>query len=188
MNPVGPVTGLRFLRPYLCKDVTVARKLAYLRFFSLTRPSRALRTRNMKNLSKVGVPLEDGVEFHGGINERMEELKAANALEWPRIKRSPMAMTTKEFLVRYKDLRRGEHVKDDLVLIRGRLRSFRVAGKGLAFLDVAHDRVQIQAVCNLSKLDAFSGVGKQRFKDFYHLIRRGDIICKICVRVSSYMN
>ena len=65
---------------------------------------------------------------------------------------------------------------DDMV---GRLKSFRIAGKALAFLDLVQDDVQVQAVCNLSRLDAFGGVLRTKFRDFHSCIQRGDIICEI---------
>ena len=58
----------------------------------------------------------------------------------------------------------------------GRISSFRIASKKLLFLDIVQDGHKVQGVCDLSRLNAFSGVFAQKFRDFYHLIRRGDII------------
>ena len=54
------------------------------------------------------------------MQERVEELKAADALKWPRIKSDPHAVTVQEFVSRYK-LKPGETRKDDYVLVRGML-------------------------------------------------------------------
>jgi lysyl-tRNA synthetase class 2 len=47
------------------------------------------------------------------------------------------------------------------------------------FLDIIQDGHKVQGVCDFGKLNAFSGVFAKRFRDFYHLIRRGDIICEL---------
>lgn len=54
----------------------------------------------------------------------------------------------------------------------------RVAGKALAFLDIVQEGVKVQIVCNLSRLDAFSGLASKQFDNFLHVVQRGDIICE----------
>ena len=69
---------------------------------------------------KLGKPVEDGVEFRGAVGERIEELKKANALEWPRIQADPHALTVKEFRDKYESqLKPGEMRIKESVKVRG---------------------------------------------------------------------
>ena len=60
----------------------------------------------------------------------------------------------------------------------GRLKNLRIAGKSLVFLDIEQDGHTLQAVCKAGGLDAFTGINQLEFQRFYHLVRRGDIICE----------
>lgn len=60
----------------------------------------------------------------------------------------------------------------------GRVTSLRVAGKALCFLDIVQDGHSMQVVCKAAPLNTFAGINPQDFQIFYHLVRRGDIICK----------
>jgi hypothetical protein len=69
---------------------------------------------------KYGKPAEDGVSFRGSVAERIEELKAADALEWPRIKVDPHTLAIKEFREKYQSqLKPGEIRNKEFVKIRG---------------------------------------------------------------------
>ncbi|KAH8783780.1 hypothetical protein F5882DRAFT_327584 [Hyaloscypha sp. PMI_1271] len=177
---MNSAAGLRFLRPCLHHDLSSARKAAYLRFFSTSRsvldPKPFVARHRIKNLNAFRHPLSKAVEFRGEVQERIEELQAARALEWPRIKSDKHAMRIEEFLVKYHDLQRGEMRAGDFVMLRGRLRSFRIAGKQLVFLDLVQGSRTAQVVLNRARLENFGGVDRKRFKEFYHLIRRGDIM------------
>jgi lysyl-tRNA synthetase, class II len=178
---MNSTTGLRFLRPSLHNDLSSARKAAYLRFFSTSRSLLGMGAapRKARNLNAIGQPIHDGIEFRGSIKDRIAELKAAKALKWPRIKSDKDAMTIDAFLRKYADLQPKESRDKDYVLVRGRLRAFRVSGKGLVFMDIAQDGKSVQIVCNRSKLEMLAGMARRKFEEFYHIIRRGDIICKV---------
>jgi lysyl-tRNA synthetase, class II len=182
MIRMNSTRGLRFLRPCLHNDLSPACKAAYLRFFSSSRsvldPKQFVSRTRIKNLHAFRKPLVKVVEFRGEVQERIEELQAAKALEWPRIKNDKNAMRVDDFLAKYTDLKPGEMRAEDFVVVRGRLRSFRIAGKELVFLDLVQGSKTAQVVLNRARLENFGGVERRRFKEFYHLIRRGDIICK----------
>jgi lysyl-tRNA synthetase class 2 len=181
---MNSTTGLRFLRPSLHNDLSSARKAAYLRFFSTSRSLLGMGAapRKPRNLNAIGQPIHAGIEFRGSIKGRIEELKAAKMLNWPRIKSDKDAMTIDAYLHKYVDLRPKESRDKEYVTVRGRLRAFRVAGKGLVFMDIAQDGKSVQIVCNRTKLELLGGMPKRRFEEFYHVIRRGDIICKtLCI-------
>lgn len=72
----------------------------------------------------------------------------------------------------------GKRTKTITYDVIGRVTSLRVAGRKLVFLDILQDGHIMQIICKASTLDAFAGTSAQAFQRFYHLVRRGDIICK----------
>jgi hypothetical protein len=116
----------RFLRPYLCRDLPPATKSAYICFSTSTSNYKkgdgrsGRRIVGAKNSVKFGKPIEDEVEFRGSVGERIEELKKANALEWPRIQADPHTLTVKEFREKYEgQLKLGEMRIKESVKVRG---------------------------------------------------------------------
>src|SRR5882724_7358670 len=106
---MNPAAGLRFLRPRLHSDLSPARKAAHLRFSSTSQFVKryAYTSRKIRNLNAYKHYISDGIEFRGEVQERIKELQAANALEWPRIKSDKEAMRIEEFLAKYDGLERG---------------------------------------------------------------------------------
>ncbi len=135
--------------------------------------------RKPRNLNCVGQPISEGIEFRGAVRERIEELKAMNALKWPRIKNDKEAVTIHQYQERYMNLQPKAHLEQEFATVRGRLRAFRIAGRGLVFLDIVQDDKSVQIVLNKKKLVTFGGVTRQSFEEFYHLVRRGDIMCEL---------
>ena len=179
---MNPKTGLRFLRPGLHNDLSAARKAAYLHWFSTSRSllSSAAATPKIQNVGTGWKTPVTGVEFRGQVQDRIAELKEADALEWPRIKSDKEAMRIGEYIEKYMPiLGQGEIREEIYVKVRGRVRSFRVAGKSLVFLDIAQDGNSMQIVLNRARLEGFGGINRKEFIDFYHLVRRGDIICEL---------
>lgn len=204
--------GLRFLRPYLCKDLKPASRSAYVRFYATTVQSRAAHRQCVQNQilkefhavyrslhteaarhgrkSKATDLKEADIDHTNAVNEaqilgaalehRVQELKAAHALVYPRIKSDKRAISCAEYKQRFANLGFGETHEGGSVVIRGRLHSVRISGSKLVFLDVVQDGHRVQAVCNFSKLEA-KGVTLETFRKFYHIFRRGDIICEFCI-------
>ena len=54
----------------------------------------------------------------------------------------------------------------------------RIAGKSLVFMDIEQDGFTLQVVCQAARMDSFVGISPAEFQKFYHLVRRGDIICE----------
>jgi hypothetical protein len=44
-------------------------------------------------------------------------------------------------------------------------------------MDIAQDEWVTQVVCNFGRINALGGERKSAFREFYHLVRRGDYIC-----------
>lgn len=176
---MSAASSLRFLSPRLCRDVSASSRAAYVRFYSIAKgveaPALVARTQS------------------GDVAKRILELRGVRALEYPRIVQDSKAFSCAEFRERYHLLRggevregetvtlrgmsaRGRH--DRLVLIRvGRIYASRIAGSKLVFIDLVQDGKKVQGLCNLKRLAAL-GVTPEDFKAFYHLVRRGDIICE----------
>jgi lysyl-tRNA synthetase class 2 len=180
-NRMNPIAGLRFLRPCLHNDLSSARKAAYVRWFSTSQSLLGYGDppRKILNFNAVKQPLATGVEFRTQVQDRIAELQEADALQWPRIKSDKDSMTIEEYIQKYAALMGHGDIQEDLyVKVRGRVRSFRIAGKALVFLDIAQDGASVQIVLNRSKLEGFAGVNRKDFVEFYHLVRRGDFICE----------
>ncbi|KAH8596568.1 hypothetical protein B0O99DRAFT_651352 [Bisporella sp. PMI_857] len=172
-------TGLRFLRPYLYKDIPVTRKSVYLRFYNhasstTDTASRAGTSYGSTTTKPTTAPAEIKEKDHAiHIIERAKELKQAYSLLYPRINNDKNAVSIAEFTNAYKDLGKGESISNDGRTLRGRIMNFRIAGKGLAFLDISQDGQATQIVCDLAHLKVDSN---KQFSTFYHLIQRGDVI------------
>lgn len=64
----------------------------------------------------------------------------------------------------------------------GRIRSQRTAGKKLVFFDLVHNGHKVQVLCN-QRVVGEAGISPEKFKEFYHLLRRGDSFCKHAIAV-----
>jgi len=182
---MSSTAGLRFLRPRTQNDLSTARKAAYLRFFST---SQSLLGKKEKKSYKKGIELPaptSGLEVRAKVQERINELKAANALNWPRIKSSKDAMTIGEYLDNYGMMLPTDNLEKskEYVVVRGRARSLRIAGKALVFVDIAQDGKSVQIMLNRSNLGSLGVATRSKFEEFYHVIRRGDIICKSYITI-----
>ncbi|KAK0128161.1 hypothetical protein ONS95_000142 [Cadophora gregata] len=168
---MSSLTGLRFLRPYLQQDVPVVRHAAYLRFFSTSRSCLAA-TKKKRNLEGVGPKVTTKSDVQG----RLDELRVNEKLDWPRLTSNRHAMTTSDFIVKYRDMKPCEFKNSDFVMLRGRVLASRIASSALVFLDIMQEGTPVQIVADLSRVDAIEGEGRKVFRAFYHLVRRGDII------------
>jgi hypothetical protein len=123
--------GLQCLRPYLVTDLPVAKKLVYLRFYNTTRrlavqvASNGGTKRGPQEASAANSqsPSNDksAMELRGPghVEQRMKELRAANALVYPRIQRHSDSLSCVEYLRRYGSLKPGETLPGEAVTIRG---------------------------------------------------------------------
>ena len=176
--------ALGFLRPSPCRALPVTHKQLYLRFFHTTRwLGNTVKAQKHKEAQSTrdspSVKSFENAELRKTVDERVKELEAANALLYPRIKKENSAISCAEFNKQYSGLRSGETRQDDKVVVRGRMMAHRVAGKGLMFLDIWQDGQRVQGVCNNSVLGTSAGSEAHTFREFYHLVRRGDIV-SIC--------
>jgi len=114
-------SGLRFLRPYLYKELSVPTNRAYLRFFSDTRclNKKVRRSNPESDGHTVTKEKEKGAKLKRNTNDRLTKLEYADALKWPRIQNDVKPMTVKEYATKYGHLAPGSSVKSDAVLVRG---------------------------------------------------------------------
>jgi hypothetical protein len=113
-----PLTGLPFLRPYLCKDLQITHKSAYIRFFNSTCRNYAKASKKSP-IRRPEYKDQQPIEFRGDVAGRIELLKKRDALKWPRINASAKAITCREFLEKYNHLQPGQTINDEFPVIRG---------------------------------------------------------------------
>ncbi|KAH8813267.1 hypothetical protein F5884DRAFT_331709 [Xylogone sp. PMI_703] len=178
--------GLRFLQPRLCTDISPASKAAYLRFYKtaglaagpIPKGSRSAINALLRKYSNVSA--SGNSEAQDGRDRRVQELKDAKLLEYPRIKKSLdigyKEMTCRDFIEKYARLQSGEVLKEDNIVLRGRIHSIRLSGSKLVFLDLVQDGIRVQGVFDLNRLQMFLDVTPRQFRHFYRTFRRGDII------------
>jgi hypothetical protein len=195
---MSSITGLQCLRPYLFRDLPVARRLVYARFYNTTRRlaaqvgSAGEEGAGVRDISPGNGAAAAKVKGRSAVEQRIEELKAANALVYPRIQRNSSAIGFQEYTKRYGNLKAGVKL-DEVVTIQGilvetllpwrrqtdccvgRVLSVRLSGKKLVFLDIVQDGQVLQAICSLGN---FTSPDIAPFRTFSHLVRRGDIVCK----------
>ena len=186
--------GLVFLRPYLWRTLRRGSSSAkpcaemYARLYA-TGTARHHQSKE-----------SDYTPKSAEARTRMEELKRAGMLEWPRLEHDPKAMKLKAFISRYKSLEKGQVVHDETVTLRGTSRhvcekeseriSFvdhvdvrrsgsivqtREAGQKLVFLDVSADKEVVQAVGSLGAMAA-AHVDQSAFRRVFRQHRRGDSV------------
>jgi lysyl-tRNA synthetase class II len=204
----------RFLRPCLqhkSRHLTAPKKAAYLQFYRVARqfsdaaaatdlgkshPQQGSdsKTSTLNNGKKV-LHVQGGTRRED-VRQRIDELKGADALRYPRVKHDERALTCATFRERYSSLEHDESRVEERVTLRGmcisasiyeqfltylgRIYSFRIGGSKLAFIDIVQDGYKVQGLCNLAKLEAL-GVADREFREFLHIARRGDIICEFLV-------
>ncbi|RFU33294.1 hypothetical protein B7463_g3092, partial [Scytalidium lignicola] len=172
--------------PRICADIPPATKLAYVRFYktaglvagTVPKGSRTIISSVSSKRSKAS---DNGdLDAQDDRERRIQELKDSGTLEYPRIKKSQdfgyKEMTCRGFTERYTDLKPAMMLKEDNVVLRGRIHSVRLSGSKLVFLDLVQDGERVQAVFDLKRLQMFSNVTPQQFRRFYRIFRRGDII------------
>lgn len=126
--------GLRFLRPYLSKELSVVRRSIYSSFYysarclaTLAAESGSKDTIEVVHSSGVSqktnsvVKNRDGVQLTSRqeVKRRTAELQQAEALVYPRIEDPGKSLTVAEYVELYKDLQKG-HPKKDIFTLRGK--------------------------------------------------------------------
>jgi hypothetical protein len=135
-------TGLRFLRPYLSKDVPVIRKSTYIRFFNTTTkclagPASKTKLSGTVKMKKVAV---ENIKDRAPVELRIKELEEARALNYPRIQSVGKVLTLEEFQRRYKDMAPREARTKDILTVNGMCSS----GFGVAFSSLFCRKSQVR--------------------------------------------
>ncbi|KAL4961650.1 putative lysyl-tRNA synthetase [Aspergillus stella-maris] len=106
-----------------------------------------------------------------GFEGREQELKNLCPTQYPRHRTTPTQISSYNFHNKYKDLQPKECVDNEPITFNGRVRSVRLAGSKLFFLDMLEDGHGTQVMFDITKLE---GVDRDTFKKWSRLIRRGD--------------
>ncbi|KAL8710137.1 MAG: hypothetical protein Q9220_005220 [cf. Caloplaca sp. 1 TL-2023] len=139
---------------------------SYLRFYSAAQA-----------VAKDEVPPGNTTEITTPISlTRTESLLRSGQELYPRLPkgRGSFTVSCREFLDRFKYLKKEQTSANGEYGIYGRVKSIRVAGNGLAFLDLVQERHMVQGLCVLQTIDP-SGSSTSSFREFCRKARRGDI-------------
>lgn len=107
-------SGLRFLRPCLCKDVAASTRTAYVRLFHASQKVM----KDAENVEGSEFPADLAVPFQ--VQERVKELKRSGLLEWPRIEMDARSVTTRKFSEEFGYLAAGEKESTGYRTLQGR--------------------------------------------------------------------
>lgn len=92
---------------------------------------------------------------------------------YPRLESSPARKSVPDFLDDFHDRLSG-----DMVVLTGRIRSKRVVGKSLIFLDIVNEFQKVQVIINKSKCVSEKHRRIHKFALLKNLIQVGDHVCR----------
>ncbi|KAG9235433.1 hypothetical protein BJ875DRAFT_374320 [Amylocarpus encephaloides] len=177
---MNTLSGLRFLRPYLSKDLPAAARSAYIHFNRKeTKLGKHLffdedvRNRVARALTPSGTKNDS--------EKRIERLKNAEFLEWPRVENQLHVLPAAEELISLQTqlsfavCPKMEGSSLMAHMLTGRVRRKRVAGNNLQFIDIIQDGTLVQGVCESSMME-LAGIPNEYYRNLVENIRKGDII------------
>ncbi|KAL3463370.1 hypothetical protein BJX64DRAFT_257134 [Aspergillus heterothallicus] len=132
------------------------------------------RTRQYRVAQRFGTPQRwstSAASPEKALERRIQEVRDSCPNPYPRLRKSSISIDCSEFRSRYSYVAVNETVEEDSVSVTGRIRTYRLAGGKLIFLDIVQDGQKLQIMCNLR---LFDGITPADFKKFYRLLRRGD--------------
>ncbi|OAX81920.1 lysine-tRNA ligase [Emergomyces africanus] len=151
----------------------------------LTSPSRTTTTTQQTfrpvRWSSTNTPTDpdpDSTVDKKGWKNRLAEIRNTCPEPYPRLSVDKRSISCDEFHSKYNYVKPNETAEQDSVVIYGRIQSARIAGSKLIFLDLVQNGRKLQVLCNQRHLDSM-GVTPEKFKQFYHLLRRGDVFSVI---------
>lgn len=174
MNPTLP--ELRFLRPYLCGGIPKGGRVVYRSFASSARRCEKVKDHEDAKDESKPVRSRDHANRHY-VNTRMETLRKAGALNWPRIDPGPGRVKSIEAFKNNKKYKKlGQLAADPSTdQVRGKLRGVRSFSRKLMFLDLEQNGHILQVVVDASKL--LGDKIPSSMDTFAHTAQRGDYLC-----------
>ncbi|OCL12096.1 lysyl-tRNA synthetase-like protein [Glonium stellatum] len=156
----------RFLRPYLSRGFEPTTKSEHAQLYC------SIQRRFAQTLAE---DIHTSPSSSHDVEKRLAQLKKAGHLRGyhPRLKERPgiERLTPKAFHDAYKTVQ--DTKKDMMVEIFGRVRSLRLAGSKLAFIDIERQDGKVQGYCDFKVL-ADHGVTAAQFRQFKQMARKGD--------------
>ncbi|KAK2850709.1 hypothetical protein FQN49_005393 [Arthroderma sp. PD_2] len=116
---------------------------------------------------------QPAISTHHTPQTRVSDIQKTWPSPYPRIGCEPSSLTCAEFRSKYDGIQPNETIEGDTVVLYGRIRSQRTAGKKLVFFDLFQNGHKVQVLCN-QRIVGEAGISPERFKEFYSLLRRGD--------------
>ncbi|KAF2273477.1 class II aaRS and biotin synthetase [Westerdykella ornata] len=159
--------SFRFLRPYLSTSFRPLRNPEHARVYL------SVQRRFAQTASVDAYTGPHDVEKQ----KRLEQLKKAKPLAeyHPRLEHGTGVerISVREFNSRYEKV---QDTQPDVVSVIGRVRSVRLLGSKLMFLDIERDTQRLQAMVELKKLIGLDASLEDGFKSFKKVVRTGDWI------------
>ncbi|CAO2658082.1 Nn.00g073420.m01.CDS01 [Neocucurbitaria sp. VM-36] len=156
-------TSLGFLRPYLYR-ASAPSKSEYARAYASIQ-RRFAQTVAVENFTGP---------HHVEKQKRLEQLKRAKPLGdyHPRLvyPAGAQSLSLRDFNAKYESI---QETRPDVVSVFGRVRSVRLLGSKLMFLDIERDTQRLQVMVELKRLTAQDGL-EENFKSFKKVARIGD--------------
>ncbi|OJD17697.1 lysine-tRNA ligase [Emergomyces pasteurianus Ep9510] len=119
-------------------------------------------------------PDTDNTVDKKGWKNRIAEIRNICPEPYPRLPIDKRSISCDEFHAKYNYIKPNETAEQDSVVIYGRIQSARTGGSKLIFLDLVQNGRKLQVLCNQRHLDVM-GVTPEKFRQFYNLLRRGDV-------------
>ncbi|KAF2787191.1 class II aaRS and biotin synthetase [Melanomma pulvis-pyrius CBS 109.77] len=157
--------SLQFLRPCLNRRFQPVAKPEHARIY------RSIQRRFAQTASSDALTGPHDVEKQ----KRLDQLRKMRPLNdyHPRLVHTAgvEALSVRNFQAKYDDI---QETKTDLVSVFGRVRSVRLLGSKLMFLDIERDGQRLQAMIEVKKLMPGDTTLEESFKSFKKVIRNGD--------------
>lgn len=145
--------------------------------------TKSKRSQNgYRNLSTAVNPKQDGEdEIRKEIKQRKKQIEESGIDVYPRYVKDERAMSLLHFTRKFYDLKAGglaetEKHTQGPVVVNGRIKSIRLSGKRLAFIDIVGSQGhKLQVLYNFGSLER-KGISKEQFTRLKQLLHRGDSI------------
>lgn len=165
-------TGERVSKSELKKRIKQRQRDAEKAAKTAANPPRApVRT----NVEGANTPAEEITpnEFHklrsSAINDMRSKVQSGGVNPYPH--KFHVSIRIPEFIAKYEYLERGQFVKEETVMLAGRVHNKRESGTKLRFYDVHAEGMQVQIMCQFQ--DCAEG---RDYLAMHDLIKRGDIV------------
>ena len=134
-----------------------------------------------RRVSTTSTSRQDGDELRKEIKQRTKQIDESGIDVFPRYVKDPREISLLHFTRKWRDLKPGHGVNPENeaqtpVVVHGRIKSIRLSGKRLAFIDIVGGQGhKLQVLFNFGPLER-KGISREEFTRVKQLLHRGDTI------------